>query len=134
MERQVVGEGPFAALIPEGVRVGDEIHLSGAVSIDEQGAPVHEGDFLGQNRAAYAQIQTALTALGAGLENVVKETVFVTDMSMPTGSEDAPFQEYGAMRDEIYGGNGNQVAQSMVQVAGLVMPGLLVEIEVVAHV
>jgi len=133
MEKQVVADGPFAAVIPEGVRVGDVIHLSGAVSIDEQGAPVHEGDFLAQNRQAYAHIEKALEALGARLENVVKETVFVTDMSMPAGSEDAPFQEYGAMRDEIYSGKGSEVAQSLVQVASLVMPGLLVEIEVVAH-
>jgi enamine deaminase RidA (YjgF/YER057c/UK114 family) len=133
MERKVVGEGPFSAIIPEGVRVGDEIHLSGAISVDQEGAPIHAGDFLAQNQVAYGHIETALEALGAGLGNVVKETVFVTDMSMPAGNEEAPFQEYGAMRDEIYGGTGNQVAQSLVEVAGLVMPDLLVEIEVLAR-
>jgi enamine deaminase RidA (YjgF/YER057c/UK114 family) len=37
------------------------------------------------------------------------------------------------MRDEIYGGAGSEVAQSLIQCAGLVFPQLLVEIEVVAH-
>lgn len=133
MDRQIIGEGPFASIIPEGVRVGDVIHMSGAVSIDEQGNPLHEGDFLAQNRQVYANIQRALKGLGAEMSDVVKETVFVTDMSLPAGSDDAPFQEYAAMRDEVYGGKGNHVAQSMVQCAGLVMPQLLVEIEVVAH-
>lgn len=133
MDKQVVAEGPFAELIPDGVRVGDVIHLSGAVSIDEEGSPVHEGDFLAQNRQAYANIEKALRGFGADMGNVVKETVFLTDVSMAMGGEDAPWQAYGAMRDEIYAGGGSEVAQSMVQVAGLVMPQLLVEIEVVAH-
>lgn len=109
------------------------IHLSGAVSVNEQGQPVHEGDFLAQNRQAYASIASTLAGLGADIGHVVKETVFVTDMSMPTGSPDAPFGAYAAMRDEVYGGNGNQVAQSLVEVSSLVLPQLLVEIEVVAH-
>ena len=133
MDRQVVAEGPFAEIIPDGVRVGEVIHLSGAISVDEEGVPVHEGDFLAQNRQAYANIERALHRFGAGMGNVVKETVFLTDVSMAMGSEDAPWQAYAAMRDEIYSGGGSQVAQSMIQVAGLVMPQLLVEIEVVAH-
>lgn len=133
MDKQVVAEGPFAEIIPDGVRVGEVIHLSGAVSIDAEGVPVHEGDFLAQNRQAYANIERTLAAFGAGMGNVVKETVFLTDVSMAMGSEDAPWQAYAAMRDEIYVGGGSQVAQSMIQVAGLVMPQLLVEIEVVAH-
>ncbi len=134
MDRQIIANGPFAAIIPDGVRVGDDIHLSGAVSVDEQGTPVHEGDFMAQNRQAYASIRKVLEGFGADMSNVVKETVFVTDMSRPLGSEDAPFEAYAAMRDEVYDGRGNEVAQSMIQCAGLVFPQLLVEIEVVARV
>ena len=133
MDKQVIANGPFAALIPDGVRVGDTIHLSGAVSVDDDGDPVHEGDFLAQNRQAYANIEKVLAGFGTDMSSVVKETVFVTDMSMALGSEDAPFEEYGAMRHEIYGGAGGEVAQSLIQCAGLVFPQLLVEIEVVAH-
>lgn len=134
MDKQVVATGPFAAIIPDGVRVGDTIHLSGAVSVDEEGTPVHPGDFLAQNQQAYQAIASTLEALGGSLDDVVKETVFVTDMTGPMGSEDAPFEAYAQMRDEVYGGRGAEVAQSLVQVAGLVMPELLVEIEVVAVV
>jgi 2-iminobutanoate/2-iminopropanoate deaminase len=133
VKTQVIAEGPFAAIIPDGIRVGDVIYLSGAVSVDSDGAPAHEGDFLAQNRQAYANIAGTLARFGADMTNVVKETVFVTDMAGPVGSPDAPFEVYAAMRNEIYHGRGAEVAQSLVQVAGLVMPGLLVEIEVVAH-
>ena len=134
MKTQVIAEGPFAAIIPDGVRVGDVIHLSGAVSVDADGTPLHEGDFLAQNRQAYANIAKTLAGFGADMSNVVKETVFVTDMSGPVGSPDAPFEVYAAMRHEIYDGRGAEVAQSLVQVTGLVMPQLMVEIEVIAHV
>lgn len=133
MDRQVIADGPFKAIIPDGVRVGDVIHLSGAVSVDDEGNPIHAGDFVKQNQRAYENIRKVLQGFGADLDNVVKETVFVTDMSMPAGSADAPWEEYAAMRDEVYGGRGNEVAQSLIQCAGLVMPELLVEIEVTAH-
>ena len=133
MDKQVVAEGPLSALIPDGVRVGDLIHLSGAASIDDEGSPVHAGDFLAQNRQAYANIEKVLESFGADLSNVIKETVFVTDMSLPMGSPDAPFQEYVAMHAEVFGGGPNEVAQSLIQISGLFLPELLVEIEVVAH-
>lgn len=134
MDKQVIADGPFSSIIPDGVRVGQTIHLSGAVSVDAEGEPMHEGDFLAQNRQAYANIAACLAAFGADMSNVVKETVFVTDMSMPMGNPEAPFEDYAAMRDEVYSGNGNHVAQSLIQCAGLVFPQLLVEIEVTAHV
>ena len=133
MDKQVLADGPLAAIIPDGVRVGDVIHLSGAISIDGEMNPMHEGDFLAQNRRTYELIGKALEGLGAGPENVVKETVFVTDVSMAAGSPDAPWQAYAEMRDEFYGGKGAEVAQSLVQVGALVLPEALVEIEVVAH-
>ena len=62
-EKQVVAFGPFKDFIADGVRVGDTIHLSGAVSVDEQGQTVHAGD-------------------------IVHETLFVTDMGAIMGGED----------------------------------------------
>ncbi len=133
-ERRVIGNGQFAALGPDGVRVGDLIHLSGVVSMDAEGNPLHEGDFLAQNVQVYTMIDDVLAALGGRLSDVVKETVFVTDMSMPMGSEAEPFEAYGAMRNDVYGGEGHRVAHSLVQCAGLVLPQLLVQIDVIAHV
>lgn len=133
MEKQAVAKGPFAALIPDGVRVDDTIYLSGAVSVDAEGAPQHADDFLAQNRVAYRNIENTLKEFGATMDNVVKETVFIVDMADAVGDPEAPFQTYGAMRHEIYGGRGAEVAQSLIQVAGLVMPDLRVEIEVEAR-
>lgn len=133
MDRQVYAVGPFKDIIPDAVRVGDVVHLSGAVSVGADGVPMHEGDFLAQNQQAYRNIGDALAGVGATFAHVVKETVFVTDMMGPVGDPENPFAAYAAMRDAIYDGKGAEVAQSLVQVAGLVMPQLLVEIEVVAH-
>lgn len=135
MEKKVVADGPFAAIIPDGVQVGDTIYLSGAVSVDAEGTPVHEGDFLAQVRQAYANIEVTLKQFGADLTNIVKETVFVVDMAHPTGDPEEPFVEYAAVRAECLGGaGGTDVAQSLIQVASLVFPELLVEIEVEARV
>ena len=105
-EKQVVAFGPFNDFIADGVRLGDTIHLSGAVSVDEQGQTVHAGD-------------------------IVHETLFVTDMSAIMGGEDKMGAFFG-MRGEAYGGN-LQVSQSLIGVKELVMPELLIEIKVVAH-
>ena len=86
--------------------MGDTIHLSGAVSVDEQGQTVHAGD-------------------------IVHETLFVTDMGAIMGGEDKMGAFFG-MRAEAYGGN-LQVSQSLIGVKELVMPELLIEIKVVAH-
>jgi enamine deaminase RidA (YjgF/YER057c/UK114 family) len=133
MDKQAVAKGPFAALIADGVRVEDTIYLSGAVSIDAEGTPQHANDFLAQNRVAYRNIENTLKEFGATMDDVVKETVFIVDMGDAIGDPEAPFQTYGAMRHEIYGGRGAEVAQSLIQVAGLVMPELRVEIEVEAR-
>lgn len=130
-EKQVVAFGPFKDFIADGVRVGDTIHLSGAVSVDEQGQTIHAGDILKQGKQAYANISTVLEKFGATMDNIVYETLFVTDMSAIMGGE-AQMGAFFGMRAEAYGGN-PQVSQSLIGVKELVMPGLLIEIKVVAH-
>ena len=128
--KQVVKFGPWKDFIADGVRVGDTIYLSGAVSVDEKGEPLHEGDIVAQMKQAYAHIAKVLKEYGATMDNIVYEELSVTDMDAVMGSEekmDAFFKE----RAEVFGGN-PEVTQSLIQVTGLVMPELMIEIKVVA--
>ncbi len=129
--KEVVAFGPFKDFIADGVRMGDTIHLSGAVSIDAKGQPMHPGDIVGQARQAYTNIAEVLQKFGLTMDDIAYETLFVTDMSAVMGSEEKVGAFFGA-RAEAYGGN-PRVAQSLIQVAGLVMPELMIEIKVVAH-
>ena len=130
--KMVIAFGPFKDFIADGVRAGDTIHLSGVVSIDAEGKTVHPGDIVKQGQQAYQNIAGVLAKFGAKLDNIVDETLFVTDMGAVMGSEEKMGAFFG-MRAEAYGGN-PQVSQSLIGVKELVMPELMIEIKVVAHV
>ncbi len=131
-KKEVVAFGPFKDFIADGVRVGDTIHLSGAVSVDAQGNPLHEGDIVGQMKKAYANIASVLEKFGATMDDIVYETQFVTDMASIMGSEERMGAFFGA-RAEAYGGK-PEVSQSLIGVKELAIPELMIEIKVVAHV
>lgn len=126
-EKTVVREGPFAEFIPDGVRVGNLITLSGQVSLDGQGEVVAPGDLVGQARQAYANVASTLDKLGAGMGDIVDEIFFVTDV----GAAMENIEALWAVRAEAYGGE-PQVSQTTLQVSGLVMPELMIEIKVIA--
>ena len=130
--KMVIAFGPFKDFIADGVRAGDTIHLSGAVSIDAEGKTVHAGDIVKQGQQAYRNIARVLEEFGAKMDNIVDETLFVTDMSAIMGSEEKMGAFFG-MRAEAYGGD-PQLTQSLIGVKELVMPDLMIEIKVVAHV
>ena len=131
-DKEVVAFGPFKDFIADGVRMGDTIHLSGAVSIDDKGKTVHAGDIVQQAKQAYANIAEVLRRFGATMDNIAYETLYLTDMSSVMGSEEKMGAFFGA-RAEAYGGK-PQVAQSLIGVKELVAPDLMIEIKVVAHV
>jgi enamine deaminase RidA (YjgF/YER057c/UK114 family) len=129
IDRTVVREGPFAQFIPDGVRAGGLIFLSGQVSIDDAGAVVAPGDLVGQAKQAYTHVKATLEKLGAGMDDIVDETFFVTDVGAAMGNVEALW----GVRAEAYGGD-PQVSQTMIGIAGLVMPDLVIEIKVTAIV
>lgn len=128
IEKEVVRFGPFAAAIANGVRVGSALYLSGQVSLDDAGRVVGAGDYAAQFRQVYANIVDVLSRFDATLDNVVDETVFVTDMQGLMSD----FDQFVPVRREAYGGE-PQVTQTMVEVAALAMPGLMVEIKCIAQ-
>lgn len=129
VERTVVRNGPFAQFIPEGVKAGNLIFLSGQVSIDDQGEVVAPGDLVTQARQAYTHVAATLAEFGADMSDIVDEMFLVTDVAAAM----AEIEALWTVRAEVYGGD-PQVSQTMVQVAGLVMPDLMIEIKAIAAV
>lgn len=104
------------------VAAGDYVFVSGCTSV--AGAEfVHPGDPYKQTVQAIANVRTALEALGAGLADVVRTRLFVTDISR--------WQEYGRAHGEAFATV--VPATSMVQVTGLIDPRMLVEVEAIAY-
>ncbi len=128
-ERQVARFGPFKDFIANGVRDGDMIYVSGQVGTDSEGNLAGEGDLAAQTRQAYANVSEVLSHFGATMDDVVDETWFVTDIGATMGN----VRELFGIRAKAYGKN-PEVAQTMIQVSGLVMPELSIEIRCVARV
>jgi enamine deaminase RidA (YjgF/YER057c/UK114 family) len=104
------------------VAAGDFIFVSGCTSID--GADfVHPGDAYAQTVQAIANVRSALAALGAGLESVVRTRVYVTDI--------ARWEEYGRAHGAAFAGI--MPATSMIQISALIDPRMLVEVEAIAY-
>jgi len=101
---------------------GRTLYVSGQVSLDASGKVVGAGDFEAQTRQVFENVKAALAAAGASLAQVVKITVFVTDLSGV-----AAFRK---LRNEYF--PKDPPASSLVKVAGLVLPELLIEIEAIA--
>lgn len=108
----------------QAVLVDKTLYISGSVAVDENGRLVAPGDMAGQMRAIYSNIQRTLAAHGADFEEVVKETIYTTDMDALLKASDLRFEYYNK---EML------PTASWVQVQRLVDPGFLVEIEVIAE-
>ena len=101
------------------VRVGSHIWVSGTTATDADGRIVGEGDAYAQTRQVIANIERALRSAGAGLSDVVRTRIYVTDI----GLWEAVGKAHGEAFREI------RPACAMVEVARLIEPAMLVEIE-----
>ena len=102
---------------------GRLVVISGQVPADGAGALVGQGDPAAQVRQVFENLNAALAAAGATMEQVVKLTVFLTDL--------ADLEVFRRVRDE-YISLDRPPASSLVQVSGLVNPEFRVEIEALA--
>jgi len=105
------------------VRVGDRIYVTGTTATDENSEVVGAGDAYAQTVQTIKNIERALKALDAGLENVVRTRMFVTDISR--------WEEYGRAHGEFF--REIMPATTMVEVSKLIDPRMLIEIEVDAE-
>jgi 2-iminobutanoate/2-iminopropanoate deaminase len=110
--------GPFSAA----VRAGDLLFLSGQVALDPVAGKLVAGDIAAQTEQIFANISAVLEAAGKSFDDVMKTTVYLTDM-----------KNFGAM-NTVYARyfETPYPARTTIEVAGLPL-GAAVEIEVVAR-
>ena len=102
------------------------IFCSGQTSTDDEGKPVHLNDMRGQIDQAMDNLETVLRESGAGLSDVVRLNYYTTDVDLLLEAYDAVV---GRLAEADC-----QPASTLLGVASLAFPELLVEIEVTAVV
>lgn len=101
------------------VKIGNDIKISGAVSMDDEGNPTAIGDLGQQMKNCYADLEKILNHYGCTFDDVVVENIFTTDMAL--------FIENAAYRGSIY--TKNFPAGSWLGVRELALPEFMIEIE-----
>jgi enamine deaminase RidA (YjgF/YER057c/UK114 family) len=126
IDKQTFRSGPYKRIFAQGVKVGNILYLSGQVGIDDAGVP--GADIIEQTKFAYSNIRKVLSEFGATMDNIVDETMFVTDIGEIMSNAEPIFEA----RAKAYGGI-PEVCQTLVQVSALVLPKLKLEIKCIAH-
>lgn len=120
--RQLVSSGAMWEPVvgySRAVRVGPWVSVAGTTAAVEGGGAAGGDDIAEQAREALRRIAAALELAGAGLQDVVRTRIFVTDISR--------WREVGHANGEVFGLI--RPATSMIEVSALIDPALLVEIE-----
>jgi reactive intermediate/imine deaminase len=108
----------------DAVRAGELLFVSGCIAVDGDGRLVGGDDVVEQTRQVFRNLEAILAAAGAGFADVVKVTVFLTDV--------ADRAAVNVVRQEVFGDV--RPASTLVEVSQLVLAGARVEIELVALV
>jgi 2-iminobutanoate/2-iminopropanoate deaminase len=108
----------------DAVRAGGFLYVSGIIGVDAQGRLVGGDDVVAQTRQVFENMRAVLSAAGSAFDDVVKVTIFLTDV------DDRPL--INPLRQEVFGGA--RPASTLVEVPRLAVDGAKVEIECVAVV
>jgi reactive intermediate/imine deaminase len=103
---------------------GPLLFVSGVVPVDGAGRLAGGDDVVAQARQVFANLGAVLAAGGATFGDVVKVTVFLTDVD-----DRAPIN---TVRQEVFGET--RPASTLVEISGLAIPGAKIEVEAVAVV
>ncbi|HTW87889.1 MAG TPA: RidA family protein [Candidatus Binataceae bacterium] len=103
------------------VQFGDVVFVSGIVARGEHGELIGGDDPAAQTRQIFKNLERVLKAVGAGITDVLKVTVFLTDMNDRVKINPVRQEYFGAARP----------ASTLVEISRLALPGARVEIEFV---
>ena len=112
---------PF--LLSQGIKFGNLLFISGQAGAGDDGKIV-DGDFRAQGEQAFANLMRALEAGGSSLDDVIKVTIFVTDMGN--------FKEVVELRRKFF--SEPYPADTIAEVKALYDPKVLIEIEAIAAI
>lgn len=123
MSRRTLGK-PTGSSYAAGISVpsGQLVFVSGIVALGADGNVIAPGDMGTQTRHVFDRMGDLLAEAGAGFEDVVKITTFVTDMSQ--------YADFAKVRGEVF--KDGYPASATVGVNALVLDGLVVEVEAIA--
>lgn len=110
-------------LLSQGIRFGNLLFISGQAGAGDDGKIV-QGGFRVQGEQAFANLRRALEAGGSSLQDVIKVTIFVTDMGH--------FQEVVELRRKFF--SAPYPADTIAEIKALYDPNALIEIEAIAAV
>ena len=101
------------------LRAGDLVVVTGTAPVSDEGTTFAPGDAYAQAARCFEIIAQALAELGAGLDDVIRTRMYVTDITR--------WAEYGRAHREAVGAN--PPATTLVEVRSLIDPEMLIEIE-----
>ena len=123
IKRIALDPDPYEAFrLAQGYRVGDLLFVSGQAAIDQSGRIVGVGDFDAQAKQAFENLDRVLRAGGSSLRNVIKVTIFLTDMTN--------FDRIVKLRGQWF--TPPYPADTIVEVRSLYSPDAMIEIEAIA--
>lgn len=105
------------------VRIGDDLKISGAVSMNDSGMIVAPGNMEQQMKNCYVDLQKILQHYGYTYDDVVAENIYTTNME--------EFIKVSGFRNSIY--KKQFPTGTWLEVKGLAVSGQLIEIDMEAH-
>ncbi|HJU48130.1 MAG TPA: RidA family protein [Gaiellaceae bacterium] len=121
-EYRVAGQAEPISHFTDAVEAAGLLFVSGIVPVDEQRELVGGDDVVAQSRQVFANMRDVLAAAGCGFGDVVKVTVYLTDV----GDRAA----VNPVRQEVFGEA--RPASTLVEVSALVIPGAKIEVDAIA--
>ena len=129
MQKQKINSSDFAERMGAyshgyKIDVGDSVLIftTGQIAMDKAGNVLHPGDAGKQAEFIFESLQKILNEVDAGLDDVIKATIFVTNMD--------DFAKISPVRNKYF--KNSEPVSTLIEVSKLVKEGCLLEIEVIA--
>jgi reactive intermediate/imine deaminase len=124
MRREIRVEGMNSPIshYTDAVQFNDLLFISGVGPLDEETRLVGHDDVVAQTRQVFKNLERILSAAGCGFADVLRVTVYLTDVNDRS--------RINPVRAEYFGGT--RPASTLIGVAELAIPGMKIEIEAIA--